>query len=185
MELPLVTRRTCGPCTACCVTYPLLPEEGFWPEGKPAYTPCKFLCKNGCSIHDRPRPPVCTDYHCAYINEVVPHRPSECGVLFTRKEVHNLFEGDPPLPFPPHGCGIHVVETCPGAVLQLSSRQVRYWFRRTLWFVACVQPYGIDVSQHPVLYRWQHDVAVVIHDDPAYDAYADKVIACHPFGRRT
>jgi hypothetical protein len=43
--------------------------------------------------------------------------------------------------------------------------------------VACVQPYGIDVYQNPVLFRWQHDVAVLIHDDPAYHAYGDKVIA--------
>jgi hypothetical protein len=74
VELPLIIAadRHCGPCTACCVAYPLLPQPDFWPEGKPAYTPCKFLCGQGCSIHDQPRPSVCTDFACAYLRGFVP-----------------------------------------------------------------------------------------------------------------
>ena len=105
MELPLVTTRTCGPCSACCVSYPLLPIEEFWPDGKPAHAPCKFLCESRCGIHDRARPPVCTEYECAYIKGVVPQRPSECGVLFTCTRVQLLFQGQPPEQLPPDGCG--------------------------------------------------------------------------------
>ena len=173
MELPLVNR-TCGPCKACCVCYPLSPNEEFWPDGKRAYEPCKFLCESGCGIHDRPRPPVCTDYKCEYIEGVVPHRPSECGVIFSCIRVHDLFLGQPPLQFPPDDCGIQVVETCPEAVLRLSSRQVRYWFRRIPWCVTFVLPYGEDLFQHAYRLRCDRDVAVPWKDDPAY---ADKVIA--------
>jgi hypothetical protein len=172
MELPLL-KRTCGPCTACCVSYPLAPNEEFWPDGKRAYAPCKFLCDKGCSIHDRPRPSVCTDYECAYIKGIVPHRPSECGVIFNCLGVDALFQHDPPPQFPPDECGLHVVETTPEAVLRLSSRQVRYWFRRIPWRVAVVQPYGEDVHQRPLQSRCHRDVAVFWKDDPAY---ADKVI---------
>ena len=172
MELPLVNR-TCGPCKACCVCYPLSPNEEFWPDGKRAYEPCKFLCESGCGIHDRPRPPVCTDYECAYIKGIVPHRPSECGVIVSCIRVHDLFLGQPPLQFPPDEIGIQVVETCPEAVLRLSSRRVRYWLRRIPWCVAFVQPYGVDVHRRPFCFRYNRDVAVAWEDDPAY---ADKVI---------
>ena len=167
MELPLVNR-TCGLCKACCVCYLLSPDEEFWPDGKRAYEPCKFLCESGCGIHDRPRPPVCTDYKCEYIEGVVPHRPSECGVIFNCVRVHDLFLGQPPLQFPPDDCGIQVVETCPEAVLRLSSRQVRYWFRRIPWCVAFVQTYGVDVHELPLRVRYDRDVAVPWKDDPAY-----------------
>jgi hypothetical protein len=85
-----------------------------------------------------------------------------------------LFPGEPPEQFPPDACGIQVVETCPEAVLRLSSRQVRYWFRRIPWCVAVVQPYGVDAHQPPVRFFCYRDVAVCWKDDPAY---ADKVIA--------
>jgi hypothetical protein len=85
-----------------------------------------------------------------------------------------LFQGDPPEQFPADGDGIQLVETCPEAVLRLSSRQVRYWFRRIPWCVAVVMPYGVDVHQRPMQFRRDRDVAVYWKDDPAY---ADKVIA--------
>ena len=102
------------------------------------------------------------------------HRPSECGVILNYASVYALYQGEPPEQFPAGGCGIHVVETCPEAVLRLSSRQVRYWFRRIPWCVAFVQPYGVDVHQRPLVSRHNRDVAVAWKDDPAY---ADKVIA--------
>jgi hypothetical protein len=172
MELPLVNR-TCGLCKACCVCYLLSPDEEFWPDGKRAYEPCKFVCEKGCGIHDQPRPHVCTDYECAYIKGFVPHRPSGCGVIFTWTPVYALFQGETPERFPADGCGIQVVETCPEAVLRLSSRRVRYWLRRIPWCVALVQPYGVDVHQRPLCCRCHRDVAVPWKDDPAY---ADKVI---------
>jgi hypothetical protein len=66
-----------------------------------------------------------------------------------------------------------MVEAVPGAVLRLSSRQVRYWFRRIPWCVAVVYPYGVDVHQPDGKFRFGHDVAVPWKDDPAY---ANKVI---------
>jgi hypothetical protein len=84
-----------------------------------------------------------------------------------------LFQGEAPEQFPADGCGIQVVETCPEAVLRLSSRQVRYWFRRKPWCVAFVRPYGVDVHGDGLLFRCHRDVAVPWKDDPAY---ADKVI---------
>jgi hypothetical protein len=116
---------------------------------------------------------VCTDYKCEYIRGFVPHRPSECGVIFSCNRVHDLFLGQPPLQFPPDEIGIQVVETCPEAVLRLSSRQVRYWFRRIPWCVAFVLPYGVDLDRCPLSFRGHRDVAVPWNDDPAY---ADKVI---------
>jgi hypothetical protein len=86
--------------------------------------------------------------------------------------VYALFQGNPPEQFPPDDCGLQVVETCPEAVLRLSSRQIRYWFRRIPWCVAVVMPYGVDVHQRP-FFPFYQNVAVACKDDPAY---ADKVI---------
>ena len=172
IELPLA-KRTCGPCTACCVAYPLLPNEEFWPDGKRAYAPCKFLCDKGCSIHDQPRPSVCTGYECAYLQGIVPQRPSECGVIFNPTTANIFFQGNPLPQFPPDKYCIHMVETAPEAVLQLSSKQVRYWFRRIPWGMAGIQPYGVDPFQYPFRYRYWRDVAVFWKDDPDY---ATKVI---------
>jgi hypothetical protein len=68
-SLPVVKKEAgleCGGCKECCIAFPLLPNEEYWPEGKPAYKPCRFLCESGCSIHEMPRPKVCTSFRCLY-----------------------------------------------------------------------------------------------------------------------
>ena len=57
----------CGTCKQCCITYPLLPNADYWPEGKPTHTPCKHVCEKGCAIHDQPRPNVCTSFRCLWL----------------------------------------------------------------------------------------------------------------------
>jgi hypothetical protein len=85
-----------------------------------------------------------------------------------------MFQGQLSEEYPLDVPGIHLVETCPEAVLRLSSRTVRYWFRRIPWCVAVVYPYGVDVHQPPLHFRFGHNVAVAWKDDPVY---ADKLLA--------
>lgn len=56
-----MTERTCGDCHECCIHY-RVPEMN-----KPAFTPCEHLCKAGCAIHDQPRPPICTEFLCYWM----------------------------------------------------------------------------------------------------------------------
>jgi hypothetical protein len=176
--LPLApaTRRTCGGCTACCVAYPLVPAEGYWPDGKPAYTPCRYLCADGCGIHDRPRPPLCTDFACGYLLGTVPQRPSECGVLFSVATLYTLLLGQVPPGLDGQDPGLQLVEARPGAVLGLEARRVRYWHRRVPARLAVVMPYGVDVHG-PVKVRYHPagGVAVYWEDGPG-PGYADRVI---------
>lgn len=57
-----MTTRTCGPCTACCTTAPVLPL------GKPANVPCTHLRtppECGCATYDT-RPGCCSLYECEW-----------------------------------------------------------------------------------------------------------------------
>lgn len=81
---PRKTRRTCGPCTACC--------EGHL-EGQ-AYghyfylgRPCYFVGGAGCSIYrDRPKDP-CRKFNCVWLTEdILPEwfRPDKSNVIVAR-----------------------------------------------------------------------------------------------------
>jgi hypothetical protein len=77
-ELSVVQVNQCGGCTACCVQY-CLPELN-----KPAKVPCQHLCGTGCSLHDQPRPLVCSAFECGYLRAQwsLEMRPDNCGVIF-------------------------------------------------------------------------------------------------------
>ncbi len=171
------TTRTCGECRECCIAYPLVPAKDFWPDGKKAYTPCAFLCHTGCSIHDKPRPSVCTEFRCSYLTGKVPLRPSESGVLLNVTSAYRLFQGGVPPCFNEFDDGLHIIETRPDSLLHLSARTIRYWFRKMQWSVAVVNPFGLDIhDKDGLLYRYNEmsRIGVYWKNDPTY---AERVIA--------
>lgn len=54
---------TCGECQACCWLYTIAQME------KPRMTRCRYQCEAGCAIHDQDRPPNCTGFQCAWLEE--------------------------------------------------------------------------------------------------------------------
>lgn len=149
----------CGECTACCVNFPLLPEPHFWPEGKRACEPCRFLGK-GCTIHDQPRPKVCTDFKCSWLrgllgSSAADWRPDKSGLLITLGALDDLLQGyfsqaqmDGKLP--PHWSdddpGWGIVETRPEALVNTDRHSLAYRLDKAKF--ACrmvvVIPYGRD-----------------------------------------
>jgi len=73
---PVVARRNCGGCSACC-TVLNIPEVN-----SPAFQPCSHLCVQGCGIYDS-RPGVCRDYYCEWALGNAPEwmKPDLCGVV--------------------------------------------------------------------------------------------------------
>jgi Fe-S-cluster containining protein len=72
--------RICGECRLCCWVFPV-PALG-----KPAAEWCRFADARGCSIHDTPRPPVCTEYDCYWRDheELSDElRPDRIGIVVT------------------------------------------------------------------------------------------------------
>jgi len=76
----------CGECKACCIHLPIAAEETM--ITKPVGTPCKFLCEQGCSIHDKPdQPTMCKQYRCLWrrwewMGRQPDLRPDKLGVIF-------------------------------------------------------------------------------------------------------
>ncbi len=71
-------RRTCGGCKLCCYVYgipELAKERRQW---------CKYVCQRGCSLHEQPRPPVCTQFRCLWLTHPeIPdrYRPDPIGCV--------------------------------------------------------------------------------------------------------
>jgi hypothetical protein len=136
------------------VSYALLPEEKFWPEGKRAGEPCRFQCDKGCGIHEQPRPKVCGDFHCSYIRGHVPQRPDESGAIFAPQALelalrnplaHYQAAGRLPGHWQKNDIVITIAETRPEALLSLDPEDVRQWFARFPWRMMVVIPSGFDV----------------------------------------
>lgn len=73
--------RSCGGCQMCCEVFPV-PEVN-----KPKHTKCQHQCESGCSIHDQPRSPICTEYTCTWLGELTwPEqlRPDNNKICFAR-----------------------------------------------------------------------------------------------------
>ena len=155
MELPVIGKRenTCNGCVECCVGFPLRPEADFWPEGKKAHEPCRFLKCDGCGIHDQPRPNICTDYVCEYIALNMPddYYPKNCKVIISLQSARKnlFFQADDAKNLPGvdlnENC-ILLVETAQRALLNLESRRIRYYIGKKIDVprLCCVLPYGID-----------------------------------------
>jgi hypothetical protein len=192
--LPVVKKEAstleCGGCKECCIAFPLLPNEEFWPEGKPAHKPCRFLCESGCGIHEMPRPNVCTDFRCLYADGLLGSdpsqwRPDNCGVIFHTCSLHVLFQGDlaqfqSPGVLPPHwrddDTGIGMVETRPNALISLDVSKVRYRLGKLNWRIAVVTPHGFDIhvtEQRCIRIFREERIAVWWNTDPSY---ADQVL---------
>jgi hypothetical protein len=89
MTLPILQKRGCGSCTACCVALPILVLK------KPAGVACKNLHSaaetlTGCSIYSE-RPVECSNFECVWVRDAAAEalevrglrfRPDQCGVLF-------------------------------------------------------------------------------------------------------
>ena len=72
--------RACGECRLCCWVFPVPVLD------KPAEQWCRFADARGCSIHDGPRPPVCTEYDCYWRDheELSDElRPDRIGIVVT------------------------------------------------------------------------------------------------------
>ncbi len=175
IPLPLAKDRTCGDCRECCIVFPFSPIADFWPVGKPAGALCSFAGPAGCSIHDQPRPAICTDFWCNYLSGEVPQRPSECGVLFIHPRLNNLFRGDLPPGFAADEIGIQIIETRPEAIFQLQAQKVRYWHRKVNWRVAAICLFGFDMQPSPLKCRMIDSckLAVFWKDEPTY---ADRAV---------
>jgi hypothetical protein len=175
----------CGECRECCITFPLLPNKDFWPEGKVAYKPCRFLCESGCSIHDKPRPKVCTDFRCMYGDRILGNdpsiwRPDKCGVMFYEASLLALLRGlldvgRLPWHWQNDDSGIGIVETRPEALVRLDPSKIRYHLQKIDWRLAVVFPYGFDVlaaEDKPIRIYDDLRIAVWWKADPDY---ADRV----------
>jgi hypothetical protein len=155
LSLPTITtsRNDCGDCRECCIAYPLLPDERYWPDGKRAGTPCKFL-GNGCAIHDQPRPSVCTDFKCSYLKGVVPERPDQNGVIFACQPLDSVCQGQFerwqtngwfPDSWGKEDLVVSCVECRPKALLALEPGKLCGWFRKLPWRLFVVTSHGLDL----------------------------------------
>ncbi len=77
---PAAIGRTCGACRLCCKLFPLPVLEkaaGQW---------CRFVSRQGCSIHNGGRPQVCREYACYWLDHVyLPewYRPDRLAIVVT------------------------------------------------------------------------------------------------------
>ena len=73
--------KSCNGCKECCYTY-TVPEMD-----KPRLQWCRHTCEQGCAIHDCPRPPICTEFHCYWKMSGWSEglRPDQCGAIFRRE----------------------------------------------------------------------------------------------------
>lgn len=79
--------RQCGTCQECCICpkidqQTMLLQIGTY-EAKPAYTPCRHLSGDGCSVYSN-RPQTCRDFECAWLKGAVGDaeaRPDRIGLL--------------------------------------------------------------------------------------------------------
>jgi hypothetical protein len=71
-------QRTCGGCRMCCYVFcvpELAKERRQW---------CRYVSQDGCSLHDKERPPVCTGYTCVWLDHPeIPerYRPDRIGCV--------------------------------------------------------------------------------------------------------
>jgi hypothetical protein len=71
--------RSCGSCQLCCWLFCVPAMD------KPRWEHCKHQSEQGCDIHDQPRPAICTDFLCAWMQEPwwrEEMRPDRCGAIF-------------------------------------------------------------------------------------------------------
>jgi|GEM_PF-2184873 len=148
-----VIERSCGECTACCTAYPILASEDFFPEAKPAATPCKHLCATGCSIYDQ-RPPICKDFQCDYLDgtlgkDAEEWRPDRCGViLLSQQRLGKLFQGDVPEGLDPNSTGQSIAEVWPRSLIALDYEKLRYRLKKATncdRAFTVIYPYGFDM----------------------------------------
>ncbi len=161
--LPMISR-SCGECHECCVAFALIPEPPWWDEYKPVGASCRYLCVGGCAIHDSPRPEICTQFRCFYLEGLAPNRPDQCGLIFHRasNETVKLL--------PVEGNVITVTETKPQAIMAVESKKLRYWWRKMQHPVLQVLPYGFDCNDEGAMMRTigGRDICVGWKDDPSY-----------------
>ena len=78
---PIPDSRSCGDCSACCITLGIdVPELRKQPG-----VPCQHLVGGGCGIYQT-RPTLCREYYCLWrllveLPDMV--RPDRCGVMFS------------------------------------------------------------------------------------------------------
>jgi hypothetical protein len=79
-DAPAAKPRTCGSCQMCCWLF-CVPEMD-----KARHENCKHQGEHGCTIHDQPRPDICTDFLCAWYQQPwwpEEMRPDRSGVIFS------------------------------------------------------------------------------------------------------
>ncbi|NQU25542.1 MAG: hypothetical protein HQ567_30015 [Candidatus Nealsonbacteria bacterium] len=69
--------RPCGGCQVCCYVFAIpemLSEE---------FAVCKHQCDTGCDIWEQPRPLICTEFKCVWMNSNLPdrYRPDRVGLV--------------------------------------------------------------------------------------------------------
>lgn len=175
----------CGTCKQCCITYPLLPNADYWPDGKPTHTPCKHVCEKGCAIHDQPRPNVCTRFRCLWLNYPKigdQMRPDKSGLLMTYTTLRNAARtaldrfsiGDK--------YGIQINECWPEALLCYDPDKLRWMFRKIPERKAqisaiVVHPYNFTFDYNGIRMNEEFTFGVSVkHDDEASKGYADKLM---------
>jgi len=78
MELPTVSGRQCGSCTACCTTH------AVYDLRKPGNVTCQHSTGTGCAIYET-RPSECRDFDCGWLSgwiEGEQRRPDKLGLVF-------------------------------------------------------------------------------------------------------
>jgi hypothetical protein len=136
-------RRTCGPCTACCVELKIdVPELR-----KRARVPCPHLTASGCGIYEG-RPPVCRHFLCGWrlFDELDDDwRPDLSGVLALRKAPDELPAAWRGAPY-----GVHL-EAIGGEAAVMRPAFGRYvaglMIRRIPVFLSAASPY-ILLNEH-------------------------------------
>jgi len=80
MPLPIIAQqRTCGTCTACCVTH------SVYEFRKRTSVSCKHICASGCRIYED-RPQSCREFVCLWLKGSIQGdealRPDKLGLVF-------------------------------------------------------------------------------------------------------
>jgi hypothetical protein len=115
---------------------------------------CRFLTESSCGIHDCPRPSVCTDYVCVYVNYGLPEAywPRACKVVATTCDLADyagsleMLAAMAEQGLSPDDRVVQLTETATRALLALDARKFAYHlFRRAGWWRWwAVHPHGVQ-----------------------------------------
>lgn len=137
---PLLDKRSCGECTACCTVAAVAALD------KAADSACRHAVGGGCAIYDQ-RPAACRAFHCgwrrlAWLPTIF--RPDRCGVIVMLEHAPRA-----PNPFDRKCLVVRGIDSDPLENPALLARIVTLVGRRTLPVFSSAPGAGIKSLIHP------------------------------------